>query len=364
LPLNLRPDPPKMGCSYSVSVLADIRDVYFSDRRVIYDRQSEHDSRIGRLNSQGQGDTSTTWATNRSSFSEDLQTAIQRSLSDQSPSNPVPVTRRPTLSGDELEILRVYDHKGPSPPPAQAEDEVKKEPLDIDGTSAPSQTFSPTSLLDSLLRRKELSGMNIVRKTKRSGSEDTVCLDGETEIGDMEIDDKLIFEYTDDFSHFSNDSNVLECSICWERVKDGDQMLALPGCSHVYHSDCISDWLVKKSSLCPMCRNDIGPYCRGEKPMDPEFVAELKNAELTQRFPEKYEWRTLKDKDSKDIIVLTEKERKAIHYNAELTSQISITVGKNQALTVVGRKTSKVAPAPVSQMVLSEPVIQPSLGVN
>ncbi|XP_074293365.1 RING-H2 finger protein ATL70-like [Silene latifolia] len=48
------------------------------------------------------------------------------------------------------------------------------------------------------------------------------------------------------------------CSIC---LKDGfeDEELCkvLPGCDHVFHSECIDEWL-KKSQSCPVCRKDFG----------------------------------------------------------------------------------------------------------
>jgi hypothetical protein len=86
-------------------------------------------------------------------------------------------------------------------------------------------------------------------------------------------------------------------------------MLMLPGCLHVYHSECVGQWLVNKSSLCPMCRNDVGPYCRGEKTMAAKFSVELKPAEITQRMSSgKYEWKKLMNGDDDDsIVVMSEK---------------------------------------------------------
>ena len=189
-------------------------------------------------------------------------------------------------------------------------------------------------------------------------------------------------------------------------------MLMLPGCLHVYHSECVGQWLVNKSSLCPMCRNDVGPYCRGEKTMAAKFSVELKPAEITQRMSSgKYEWKKLMNGDDDDsIVVMSEKvsgcwlmmpvlhtaapapyvtqamtyrqltqpvdhisslfsyqQRKAINYNAELTSRVAIVAaqlqiiqalkkkqGENEPLSIsttptgdVGQKNSTVAPARV-----------------
>lgn len=42
------------------------------------------------------------------------------------------------------------------------------------------------------------------------------------------------------------------CSICLEELPMGLQVTRMP-CSHVFHSDCIVEWL-KRSGLCPLCR--------------------------------------------------------------------------------------------------------------
>jgi hypothetical protein len=59
-----------------------------------------------------------------------------------------------------------------------------------------------------------------------------------------------------------------------------------------------------------MCRNDIGPYCRGEKVMAAKFSVELKPAEIIQRMSSgKYEWRKLMGGDDEEnmIVVISEK---------------------------------------------------------
>ncbi|KAJ7982223.1 RING/U-box superfamily protein [Quillaja saponaria] len=42
------------------------------------------------------------------------------------------------------------------------------------------------------------------------------------------------------------------CSICLEDFEDGFEAIRMP-CSHIYHGDCIVNWLHKKN-LCPLCR--------------------------------------------------------------------------------------------------------------
>lgn len=49
-----------------------------------------------------------------------------------------------------------------------------------------------------------------------------------------------------------NLSVMNECSICLEEFSTGLEVIGMP-CSHVYHKDCIVEWL-KRSHLCPLCR--------------------------------------------------------------------------------------------------------------
>jgi E3 ubiquitin-protein ligase RNF13 len=46
------------------------------------------------------------------------------------------------------------------------------------------------------------------------------------------------------------------CTICLEEFRAGDKVKALP-CGHEYHRECIDPWLLEKSSLCPLCKQNI-----------------------------------------------------------------------------------------------------------
>ena len=45
--------------------------------------------------------------------------------------------------------------------------------------------------------------------------------------------------------------NFHECVICLEEMKTGED-LTIIGCSHIYHSKCIQNW-IKKKRICPLC---------------------------------------------------------------------------------------------------------------
>lgn len=49
----------------------------------------------------------------------------------------------------------------------------------------------------------------------------------------------------------------MTCPICFEEIGEGVQLK----CDHMYHSDCIHTWFMKKTT-CPMCRYDILSHVR------------------------------------------------------------------------------------------------------
>lgn len=58
--------------------------------------------------------------------------------------------------------------------------------------------------------------------------------------------------------HFSASiKNINEsCPICIEEYTKDEKVRLLP-CGHVYHLECIDPWLTEKSSLCPLCKQDV-----------------------------------------------------------------------------------------------------------
>jgi len=46
-----------------------------------------------------------------------------------------------------------------------------------------------------------------------------------------------------------------ECSICLEVFQKGNKIISLP-CAHIYHNNCIKNWLLKKN-FCPICKYEF-----------------------------------------------------------------------------------------------------------
>lgn len=50
--------------------------------------------------------------------------------------------------------------------------------------------------------------------------------------------------------------NELNCNICFENYKKEDIIKKLK-CNHIFHNDCLHDWLCKEKVTCPTCRKDV-----------------------------------------------------------------------------------------------------------
>ena len=53
------------------------------------------------------------------------------------------------------------------------------------------------------------------------------------------------------------------CAVCLEDYIDGDELLRMPNCSHVFHAACLEDWLTDNST-CPCCRANFHGHAHGD----------------------------------------------------------------------------------------------------
>ncbi|WJZ82236.1 hypothetical protein VitviT2T_002010 [Vitis vinifera] len=60
-------------------------------------------------------------------------------------------------------------------------------------------------------------------------------------------------------SRFSEHEMYSECSICLDAFADGDEIIILLVCTHIYHTHCITSWFTSHSH-CPLCRHDYSGY--------------------------------------------------------------------------------------------------------
>ncbi|KAJ2500216.1 hypothetical protein GGH96_002909 [Coemansia sp. RSA 1972] len=52
-------------------------------------------------------------------------------------------------------------------------------------------------------------------------------------------------------------SEAESCSICLSDIVRGEELVSLIPCNHQFHIDCVSQWLMQKSTKCPLCKADM-----------------------------------------------------------------------------------------------------------
>ncbi|KAL7593876.1 hypothetical protein Lser_V15G35356 [Lactuca serriola] len=50
--------------------------------------------------------------------------------------------------------------------------------------------------------------------------------------------------------------NDINCAICLQDFEKEEEGRELPSCRHVFHLECIDEWLIRQGS-CPICRRDV-----------------------------------------------------------------------------------------------------------
>ena len=84
---------------------------------------------------------------------------------------------------------------------------------------------------------------------------------------DHEDPDQMCFSVEADAQAPSSDSHspvgsrktTTTCSICIHTVgdADADTAVTLQACNHVFHKDCLAEWLSHGQQHCPYCRTDV-----------------------------------------------------------------------------------------------------------
>ncbi|KAK8955862.1 E3 ubiquitin-protein ligase [Platanthera guangdongensis] len=46
-----------------------------------------------------------------------------------------------------------------------------------------------------------------------------------------------------------------DCSICIGQFEQGEEILILPSCKHIFHATCVNEWL-QSHNTCPLCRKN------------------------------------------------------------------------------------------------------------
>ncbi|BAT89530.1 hypothetical protein VIGAN_06050400 [Vigna angularis var. angularis] len=65
-----------------------------------------------------------------------------------------------------------------------------------------------------------------------------------------------------------------ECAICLEEFKNGEECVEFSVCGHIFHCDCIKQWLEEKPT-CPNCRHCVASSATMLKTTSMEFLENL-----------------------------------------------------------------------------------------
>lgn len=60
-----------------------------------------------------------------------------------------------------------------------------------------------------------------------------------------------------DASSVASSCNSTMCPICIHDIEVGDDVAVLSACNHIFHRDCLSEWLSTHTRDCPYCRTEI-----------------------------------------------------------------------------------------------------------
>ncbi|OMJ07186.1 putative RING-H2 finger protein ATL35 [Smittium culicis] len=71
------------------------------------------------------------------------------------------------------------------------------------------------------------------------------------------VESNLQLEISNSLDTKSNISySDFECLICFEEICSNQDVRNIP-CSHLFHSNCLDQWLTTRSVFCPACRFDL-----------------------------------------------------------------------------------------------------------
>ncbi|XP_045796571.1 E3 ubiquitin-protein ligase ATL6-like [Trifolium pratense] len=92
------------------------------------------------------------------------------------------------------------------------------------------------------------------------------------------IDTFPILEYSEVKIHKIG-KEVLECAVCLMEFEDTETLRLIPKCDHVFHPECIDEWL-SSHTTCPVCRANLVPQPGDSVHGVPESNSELQTQDV------------------------------------------------------------------------------------
>ncbi|KAL3681804.1 hypothetical protein R1sor_024760 [Riccia sorocarpa] len=67
------------------------------------------------------------------------------------------------------------------------------------------------------------------------------------------------------------ESGDKDCTICLSEFVEGESLYMFPDCNHVFHKACLSQWLLRNKTTCPICRSSLKIKQQQFEEEDPQF---------------------------------------------------------------------------------------------
>lgn len=81
--------------------------------------------------------------------------------------------------------------------------------------------------------------------------------DNQNEVNQNEVNqDEVNIDKANQNAYKKSNTINKECSVCLENFIKNDELIKL-NCNHIFHHNCIKNWLCKESNKCPVCRIQV-----------------------------------------------------------------------------------------------------------
>jgi hypothetical protein len=112
------------------------------------------------------------------------------------------------------------------------------------------ELVSSTSLLRDMTREQKSNILSSIVRSETATKEDLGGRKKDT--GNVQIPDGSELLNEED----AMSSDILTCVICFSEVSIG-QRVTQTSCNHMFHFDCLCEWIITDKTDCPHCRNEI-----------------------------------------------------------------------------------------------------------
>ncbi|KAK7407624.1 hypothetical protein VNO78_09581 [Psophocarpus tetragonolobus] len=72
----------------------------------------------------------------------------------------------------------------------------------------------------------------------------------------MNINGTEFRRFHDEFTYGSEDH--VDCEVCLGKIGEGDEVIRVMICEHVFHKGCLERWIAFKNARCPLCGGSLG----------------------------------------------------------------------------------------------------------